>query len=349
MKAWVLSDIGDFTLKKVNDPKPENNEVIVRVKNCGICGSDIPRAYKDGAHNMPLITGHEFAGSVVECGSRVSEKWMGKKVGVFPLIPCMKCTSCANKQYEMCSDYNYLGSRCDGGFAEYVAVPEWNLIELSDNISFEQAAMLEPVSVAFHAIRKAGIDKDTKSAAIFGAGTIGLFILMHILSMGIEDVYIIGNHDIQKKKAVELGLKPERFIDKRSSEPVRVLMDNTGGQGVSAAFEVVGTSSVYEEAVDCTERGGRVCLVGNPHEDMVLNRNVYWKILRNQLTLCGTWNSSFKGYEDDWISVTDSLDKGLIKPEALITHRFPLEDIDRGFKIMRDKSEDYIKIMCECT
>ncbi|MCR5107536.1 MAG: galactitol-1-phosphate 5-dehydrogenase [Lachnospiraceae bacterium] len=349
MKAWVLSDIGDFSLKEVKDPKPADNEVIVKVKNCGICGSDIPRAFRDGAHNMPLIIGHEFAGSVIECGKNVSEKWKGKKVGIFPLIPCMKCPSCMNRQYEMCSKYNYLGSRCNGGFAEYVAVPEWNLIELSDNISFEQAAMLEPMSVALHAIRKSGIDMDTKSVAIFGAGTIGLFILMHILSMGIENVYIIGNHDIQKKKAAELGLNPDNFIDTRISDPVRLLMDHTCGLGVSATFEVVGTESVYEEAVSCTGATGRICLVGNPHSDMGLSRNIYWKILRSQLTLCGTWNSSFKGYEDDWRDVIKSLDKGLIKPETLITHRFTLVDIDRGFHIMRDKSEDYIKIMCECT
>ena len=119
MKALVLEDIGKLNIRDINKPLPKAGEVLVRVMACGVCGSDIPRAYKDGAHNMPLVIGHEFAGIVEAAGEGVSKDFVGKRVGVFPLIPCKKCGPCINKQYEMCRSYGYLGSRCNGGFAEY--------------------------------------------------------------------------------------------------------------------------------------------------------------------------------------------------------------------------------------
>ena len=128
--------------------------MLIAVKACGICGSDIPRAYRDGAHNMPLVIGHEFSGCVSAVCDGVSSEWIGKNVGVFPLIPCRKCKPCLNRQYEMCRHYDYLGSRSNGGFAEYVTVPEWNIIELPEGVSYEAAAMIEPMAVAVHAMRR---------------------------------------------------------------------------------------------------------------------------------------------------------------------------------------------------
>ena len=132
MKAWNLHDINDFRYEEVDDPVLMPGEVLVKVRAIGICGSDIPRVYKEGAHRMPLIIGHEFAGEVVEVGEGVSADWLGGRVGVFPLIPCKECGPCRKKMYEMCRSYSYLGSRRDGGFAEYVAVPEWRRRRASD-------------------------------------------------------------------------------------------------------------------------------------------------------------------------------------------------------------------------
>ena len=182
MKALVLHDVGKISVEEVNKPFPKAGEVLLKVMACGICGSDIPRAYKDGAHAMPLIIGHEFAGVVEECGESVDKSWMGKRVGVFPLIPCKECECCKNNKYEMCKDYSYLGSRRDGGFAEYVTVPEWNLIELPERVSFEQAAMLEPMAVAVHAIRRVRPTSED-SVVIMGLGTIGLLVTMLLLDI----------------------------------------------------------------------------------------------------------------------------------------------------------------------
>ncbi len=154
MKAWVLHNIGNITLDAVTIPRPAAGEVLLKVRAAGICGSDIPRIYDTGAHSMPLIPGHEFAGEVAGVGAGVSDSWIGKRTGVFPLIPCRRCRPCSERRYEMCRGYSYLGSRRDGGFAEYVVVPEWNLIELAANVSYEEAAMSEPMAVAVHAIRR---------------------------------------------------------------------------------------------------------------------------------------------------------------------------------------------------
>ena len=165
MKAQVLFDINNLQLQEIVIPTLKPSEVLVKVHATGICGSDIPRIYETGAHRHPLICGHEFSGEVVEVAEDVNNNWVGKKVGIFPLIPCNNCASCKNKKYEMCKNYNYLGSRCDGGFAEYVAVPEWNLIELPERVTYEQAAMLEPTAES--RIRDTDMAKEVQQNSLY--------------------------------------------------------------------------------------------------------------------------------------------------------------------------------------
>ena len=160
MRAYVLHGIDDLRLEETALSEIKEREVLVKVMAAGICGSDIPRIYKTGTYSYPLIPGHEFSGTVIETGLKADKKWMGKRVGIFPLIPCGECEPCRKKQYEMCRHYSYLGSRTNGGFAEYVAVPGENLIELPEEVSYEVAAMLEPMAVAVHAMRKSGVMKE---------------------------------------------------------------------------------------------------------------------------------------------------------------------------------------------
>ena len=118
-KAWVLKNVGEIVFSDVEIPMPKEDEVRVRVKAAGICGSDIPRIYETGAHNMPLIPGHEFSGVVESIGKNVSPSWLGKRVAVFPKIACGKCRECKDELPDMCQNYDYIGSRRDGAFAEY--------------------------------------------------------------------------------------------------------------------------------------------------------------------------------------------------------------------------------------
>lgn len=368
MKAYVLKNIGDFSLEEIPGPElgsgrlcglnkensvSDDDCVIIEVKAAGICGSDIPRIFKNGAYHHPLIPGHEFSGKVVMTGKNVPDTLLNKRVGIFPLIPCHKCAPCKKREYEMCVNYNYLGSRCDGGFAEYVKVPADNLIILPDEVTYEQAAMLEPLSVAYHAIRKAGlcgktqgIEKDA-CIVVCGLGTIGLFVVMHLLSMGYRNILGVGNKSSQKDHLSHLGIPKECYADFNAGDIQAFINEKTEGNGADVFFECVGKNESVSLGLNVLGPSGRLQLVGNPASDMNLTRDEYWKILRKQFTVTGTWNSSFtRSEDDDWNVVLKSIASGKISPEKLITHRFSPEDFYKGFEIMRDKTEDYIKVMC---
>lgn len=385
MKAWILHEVSKLHFEELEKPAPGKNEVLIAVKAAGICGSDIPRIYQTGAHTHPLVPGHEFSGVVEATGADVDAAWRGKRVGIFPLIPCKNCLPCKKKQYEMCRHYDYLGSRRNGGFAEYAAVPAECLVELPDKVSFAEAAMLEPMAVAVHAMRKnlpkirnadsaamQGTQDTAGTVVVCGLGTIGLLLLMMLLESrtgkanhlerrdtsdngrstvkekGQTDnkILVIGNKDFQKQMVLELGLPEDAYCDSRVQDVSRWLMERTGNRGADVLFECVGKNETLRLAVDNAAPGGRICLIGNPYTDMLLEKPVYWKILRNQLTLTGTWNSSFtREPGDDWTYVLELLSRKRIMPEKLITHRFPLAELEKGFHIMRDKSEDYVKIM----
>lgn len=367
MKVWRLHNINFIKLENVEHPVLRDGEVLVKVKAAGICGSDIPRIYRDGAHHMPLVPGHEFAGEVVQVGKWVDEEWLYKRVGIYPLIPCRECISCHKGQFELCKNYSYLGSRQDGGFAEYVAVPVRNLIPLPKQVSFEQAAMLEPMAVAVHAMRRAQVTQDG-TIVVYGLGTIGLLLLMFLVEKGLTNVFVIGNKPFQKEMVKKLGVSEERYCDCKENDVVVWLQNQTNGAGADVIFECVGKNITFSQSIELATAGGKVCVVGNPDTDMILEKSVYWKILRNQLTVVGTWNSAFfklggdgifsgddkcSGYDElfcfeevsDWKYVIHKLEQKRISPQELITHRFSLDELEQGLEIMRDKKESYVKVM----
>jgi L-iditol 2-dehydrogenase len=373
MNAQILHNIGDIRYEHKDTPVPGQGEALVKVTRCGICGSDIPRVYRTGAHNMPLIPGHEMCGVVEKCEER--PELAGKRVGIFPLLPCRKCPQCLSGHYEMCEDYDYLGSRSDGGFAEYVCVPVWNLIPIPDEIEDDEAAMLEPMCVAIHAIRGIGLidrieagdgskqwisselslsdPEKEPSVVVCGLGTIGLFVAMFLRDAGYRKVFCIGNKDIQKQKLLELRFDEADFCDVRHIDPEKFVMEKTDDRGADYYFECIGRPESYAQAVALTGPLGKIMLVGNPAGDMPLTREVYWKILRRQICLKGTWNSSFP---EDWTYALERLvkwneerraGKPAAEPSSLITHRFSLMEMAKGLELMRDKSEEYVKVICE--
>lgn len=343
MKAYVLEAIGKLTYKDVPRPQLKEDEVLVEVANAGICGSDIPRIFKTGTYHFPTVPGHEFAGIVRQTASGENNGLIGKRVGIFPLIPCMQCEQCQKKAYEMCKSYNYLGSRTDGGFAEYVAVPVWNLIELPSEVSFEDAAMLEPTCVALHAIRRADMG-GVRSAAVYGCGTIGILVLQWLTAMGIKNLYAVGTR--KEQQALAAGLAECTFCNCHEKDPVDYIGEQTDGAGVDIVFECVGVSESINNAVSLVRAGGQVVLVGNPAGDITLDKQIYWKILRQQLMVYGTWNSSFtKEEEDDWHEAVRAIQEGKIRPSAQITQRFSFDMLHDGLKVMQDKSVFTNKVM----
>jgi len=361
MKAWVLSKTGDIKLQNGDVPLMGQGEVRINVRACGICGSDIPRIYETGAHNMPLTPGHEFAGVVEAIGKDVDSYWLGSRVAVCPKIPCGKCINCKNDKPDGCTSYDYSGSRRDGAYAEYVNVPATQLLELPDNVTFEAGAMLEPLAVATNAVRRgcnniSYIAPKNSTIVICGVGTIGLMVLMLLREMGYHNIFVIGNKDNQKKHAESLGVAAENFCDKRIDDPVTWLKDKS--KGVDIFFECVGSNESINYALQTLGFESRLVLVGNPKSDMTFSRNTYWNILRNQIELIGIWNSSYSQYEnsqkdaneedyliDDWHYVLKLIENGKINPEQLISHRYAIEDLESGLIIMRDKLENYTKVM----
>lgn len=358
MKAYVLEGISQLEYKEIDKPQLRSGYVLLEVQAAGICGSDVPRIFTTGTYHFPTIPGHEFAGVVVEAFDESGKVWVGKRVGVFPLIPCQRCDCCKEKNYEMCSNYNYLGSRCDGGFAEYVAVPVWNLIELPDNVSFAEAAMLEPASVALHAVRRLDLEK-MSSVALFGLGTIGIIIAQWLRIYGIKTVFATGHNDrhgdVMKSVAsegyvyIDTAKKSGGGEDSDSRVASRVcdqILDLTDGVGIDAVIDCVATSESLEDALTCVKSGGQIVVVGNPKGDVQIEKNSYWKILRKQIRLTGTWNSSFTHEDDDdWNMVLEACANGKLHLKELITHALDFDELHKGLDIMRNRTEYRNKVM----
>lgn len=343
MKAYVLEAVNKLEYKEVDTPKCKSGYALVEVKAAGICGSDIPRIFETGTYHFPTIPGHEFAGIVREVVDEEYKDLIGERVGVFPLIPCKECSPCKEETYELCRNYNYLGSRCDGGFAEYVLVPIWNLLPLPENISFEEAAMLEPICVARHALSRLDGVKGN-SVCIFGPGTIGLLMAQWLKIMGAEQILLVGTKEKQAELARNLGI--EKFCNGKTEDIEKFIKENTKEQGVDIVIEGVGNNEILTQCLNVVKPGGKLLLIANPHSNAQLDKAVYWQILRKQLTIYGTWNSSYHGgLESDWTKALEAIEHGDLKPALQITHKLPFDELHKGLNIMKERKEFYNKVM----
>ena len=343
MKACVLHAVGDLRYEEVSLPEPTSGEVRVRVRACGVCGSDIPRIFTKGTYTFPTIPGHEFAGEVDAIGPDVDKALLGKRVAVFPLIPCQQCAPCKMGAYAQCEAYDYLGSRSNGAFAEYVCAPAWNLIPLPDAVSFEEAAMTEPAAVALHALRQAGVDLGDR-VAIWGAGPIGVMLAQWAKTRGAANVFLA---DIDpEKRAFAHNLKLGEVCDPRENDPKSVIQQLTGGRGADVVIEASGSSAAFEQCMLAARTFGRVVLMGNPAGDMKLTQQAYWAILRNELKIFGTWNSSFAALpRNEWQVVLEAMAEGQFKVTPLITHRVSLDGLLEALIMMRDHTAFFSKVM----
>ena len=331
MKAHVLYSIGDMRYVEVERPECISEWAVVKVKASGICSSDISRVCKKGTYHFPTIPGHEFSGIVDSVADKKYEKLIGERVSIFPLIPCKKCPQCLSGHYEMCSDYDYIGSRRDGGFAEYVAVPVWNLIRIPETVSFEEAAMMEPLSVALHAIKQGNIHAGD-AVAVSGTGMIGLAVAHWAAKYGASTVTVIGRSETKRETVQAFGFQYE--------------INSACNGEYDLVVEAVGSNSSVNQAIEMVKPGGRLVLMGNPENDVVLPQKTYWRILRKQLQLVGTWNSSYNGEaRSDWYEVREALMKHEIDAGMLISHRFDQADLKQGIDLMREHKEPYSKVM----
>lgn len=342
MKACVLKEVGQLCYEEVPVPEPKQGEVLLQVKRCGICSSDIDRVFKTGTYHFPTIPGHEFSGQVIALGEGVDPSCLRKRAAVFPLLPCFQCSSCKEEEYARCDNYGYFGSRCDGAFAEYLAVPVWNLAFFPDSLSYDAAALCEPAAVALHAVN-AGQIAPGDTVAVIGSGTIGLLAAMWARMQGASQIVVIGREADKLKAAQALGFShTASALMQNPEEAVRKL---TAEQGADVVLEMAGSPETVSTAVCCARKGGTVVLTGNPTGDITLSRTVYWRILRSELHIIGTWNSSYSACKNDWFTTLKCMEQGLLPVEKLITHHFPLREWEHAFHVLRDRQSGAIKVM----
>ncbi len=322
MKALVLRDYRRLSVEEVPLPAIGPDDVLVRVRACGICGSDVHGFDgSTGRRRPPLIMGHEASGEIAEAGSAVTRWKAGDRVTMDSTIYCGGCWHCLRGEFNLCDQRRVLGVSCedyrrDGAFAEYVAVPERILYRLPDSLSFEHSAVAEAVSVGVHAVRNARLEPGS-SVAVVGSGMIGLLVIQVLKTAGCSQIIAIDVDDARLQLARRLGATA--VVNPGSLSPAAAIRQMTGGRGADAAFEVVGLSSTLGSALECIRKGGRVILVGN------LDATVEFplqSVVTREITLIGSCASSGEYPESldliatgtvdvaAFISATPSLDEG---------------------------------------
>mgnify|MGYP002626899237 CR=1 FL=1 len=327
MKAARLHAIGDFRCDEVPVPVPTGKQLLVKVSACGICGSDIPRIFELGTSKQkyPLTLGHEFGGTVVAVGEEADPGLIGKRGAIFPCIPCMECDSCKVAEYVMCEDYDYLGSRSDGGMAEYCLVPsDWHFVETkNDETTDEALGMVEPCTVAQHAVRKGGVTAG-HHVVIFGAGPIGLMASRWVKIFGAHPILV----DVVDEK-VQFGIDHgETVINSMKEDVVEAVRKMTGGHMADVVIEGTGTGPGLCNSIECARTMGTIVLMGNPHKDTVIRMKDHSSILRKELVLKGIWNSHYAETPiNEWSFTVQMLDEGKLQVTDLITHRCDVEGL----------------------
>lgn len=344
MRAQVLHAVGDMRYERIPRPRPGAGQALVRVAYCGVCGSDIPRVFVKGTYRFPLVIGHEFAGTVEAVGPGVDRVGPGDKVAVFPLLWCGRCPPCEQGRYVQCLDYDYLGSRSNGGLAEFVTVPQQNLVKVPAGVSLAEAAMTEPAAVALHALRRAGGCGPGQSLAVFGAGPIGMMVAQWAQVMGASDVFVFDIVDQKLALARQMGF--DLAFNSREVDPLQAIQDRAGREGVNLSIEAAGVPQTFVQAAAAAARGGRMVILGNPAADVTLPAPLISQVMRREVTLYGTWNSDYSVTgNDDWKTVLVAVASGVLNLALLVTHQVSLARAFEALHMMNEQREFFSKVL----
>ena len=344
MRAVQLFAPGDLRCIDVEKPRIESmKDVIVKVKVCGVCGSDLMRVMVKGAYKHPITIGHEFSGIVEDTGTNEAGLNPGDRVTVTPLVPCGKCDYCKIGQHVLCDDYSYYGSRINGAMAEYIKVDADNVIKIPLNVDFESAAMTDPVAVALHAVRKTKIEPG-QNAAVFGLGAIGLLAVQWLRYSGCSTIFAIDIFNEKLELAEKLGA--DVCINAKSENVLEVIKNKTNKRGLDIVIELAGSKISQIQAIDSVRKLGRVVLCGISYDDLVIPNAVLSKILRSEIEITGAWNSLISALPvNEWESSLNFMNSGKIKCNPIISHRFRLEQCMEAFDMMFNKKEVFNKVL----
>jgi 2-desacetyl-2-hydroxyethyl bacteriochlorophyllide A dehydrogenase len=330
---------GKVEFIKKTIPSLGANDVLLRVKACSICGGDL-HLYK-GKHplaSLPMAIGHEISGEVIEVGQAVSGISVGDRVAVEPVITCGSCYFCLRGEYHLCQNIRYQYSAGQGGFSPYFVVSENWAHRLPDSISYEEGALLEPLAVAVHAARKAQLDLG-QSAAIFGAGGIGLLLFQVVKVAGCGSVFIADLLEHRLKIAISFGAT--LAINVAQEDPVGRILRETDGLGVDRSFEAVGLGKTLQQSAQSLKKGGICVLIGLFEDPLDLHFPVNLFAQREiQVRGC-------RGYCWDFQVALELVRSGRVKLKPLISHQLPLPDLPKAFEILLDPKAEAQKVVIQ--
>ncbi len=341
MKALVLTEYKHFELQEVAKPTIRPNEVLVRVKAVGICGSDVHGMDgSSGRRIPPIVMGHEASGIIAEVGSDVRGWATGDRVTFDSTVYVLDDWYSRRGQYNLSDGREVVGVstpdfKRQGAFAEYVSVPQHILYAIPDNVSFTQAALVEPVAVALHALSLTPIQVND-SAVVVGAGMIGLFVIQALKLAGCGIIIAIDLDDDRLALAQKLGAT--HIINAGGSGDVaKQVQALTNGRGADVSFEVVGAGPTVKTAIDCVRKGATVTLVGNlaPTVEMPLQA-----VVTRQLRLQGS--CAINGEYEAALALISS---GRINVEAILSAEVPLDEGADWFRRLYDKEKGLIKVV----
>ncbi len=337
MKAAYLEKPRKIKIREIEKPTPKPEEILVRVKSVGICGSDV-HYYETGRIGQfvverPLILGHECSGKVVEAGEEVSTFQVGDRVVLEPGIPCRKCSYCKQGRYNLCPEMSFMATPpVDGALVEYVVHPADFAFKIPEKTSFDEATFFEPFAVGLYAVERANLKLGSK-ILILGAGPIGLATLLSALSTGQNDITMVDLYEFRLAKAKETGAR-------KTVNPHKLDILTKFGPQFDVVFETAGSVITTQETVMLARRGGKVILVGLPaQEEIELNTNL---IISKELDLLGIFR-----YANIYPRIVKLAQDKKLDFKPLMTHKFSFEDTERGLKFVRDNKDSCVKAVIQ--
>lgn len=343
-RAMVLDRLAHLEVAILPMPACGDDEVLIRVKSVGICGSDLNYYLHGGSTFAPVtyphLLGHEAAGDVVSVGKNVREVAVGDRVAIEPGYPCGKCAHCASGKYNLCEDISFMSTPIyrpysEGAFSEYILRPRFGLHKLPDVMDYEEGAMLEPLAVALQAVETARA-KSGMSALILGCGPIAMCVLLSLRAAGLTNLYMVDIVKARTEMAVSLGATGAAAgLDEAFRE--RILVE-TRHLGVDLVFDTTDYAPLVNEALYVTKKGGRVILIAVPHRDMIqLDMR---QLFMSQLSVHTTFR-----YANQYPRAIDLVRTGRIPIREIITHRFPFPQADAAFQLAAKKDGSVCKVV----
>jgi 2-desacetyl-2-hydroxyethyl bacteriochlorophyllide A dehydrogenase len=339
MKALVLEAYNKFDFKDVANPVINDDEVLVEVKAVGICGSDVHGMDgSTGRRIPPIIMGHEASGQIISTGKDVDGWKSGDRVTFDSTIYKLDDWFTLNGHYNLSDNRMVLGVSCtefkrDGAFAQYVAIPQHILHRIPENVTFEQAALVEPVAVALHAVNLSGI-KLNDTVVVFGAGMIGLFIIQLLKQAGCK---VIAVDILEEKLSMANKAGADVILNSKSDDITTQIRKHSNNRGADAAFEAVGISTTINSAIGSLRKGGSLVLVGNlsPTIEFPLQ-----KVVTREITVKGSC-----AINGEYPAVLELISKGIIDVDSLISNVVPLSEGANYFNKLYNKEPGLLKVI----